>query len=251
MTPVSTPTAVIDDADVAGALTRAVHVINPLVDVLSRADPLGLKGRTRRPHSSNGSLGKALDAAAWVLDAADVPGTQAWAEKDLDGRIHWWVRRVGALNTVLVAAPGVFGAAADRLPVQDVLGFANQAIVLCAVARECGLVDYRLQVRLLGAVLCDRDLTESLDDAEVAPNPVVAEAESRSFGKSLWHLVGVLRAIGEELVKRPRPRRVYQYLGMLPAVGAVAEYFGEYGALLRAAKEGRRWIERLPAVSRG
>ncbi|BBZ29737.1 hypothetical protein MMAD_40320 [Mycolicibacterium madagascariense] len=242
---------VIEDADVADVLSRAVHVINPVVDVLARADPFGLKGRTRDLHSANGSLGKALDAAAWVLNTADVPGTQAWAEKDLDGRIHWWVRRVGALNTVLVASPGVLGAAADRLPVQDVLGFANQAIVLCAVARECGVVDYRLQVRLLGAVLCDRDLAASLDGADPTPNPVAGEAESRSFGKSLWHLVGLLRAIGDELVKRPRPRRFYHYLGMLPAVGAVAEYFGEYGALVRAAKEGRAWIERLPAVSRG
>jgi hypothetical protein len=42
---------------------------------------------------------------------------------------------VGALDTVLVAFPGVFGVVADRLPIQDVLGFTNQAIVLCAVAR--------------------------------------------------------------------------------------------------------------------
>lgn len=251
MTPVSTSTAVIDDADVTGVLTRAVHVINPVVDVLARADPFGLKERSRRLESSTGSLGKALDAAAWVLNTADVPGTQGWAEKDLDGRIHWWVRRVGALNTVLVASPGVFGAAADRLPVQDVLGFANQAIVLCAVARECGVVDYRQQVRLLGAVLCDRDLAASLDGADPTPEPVAAEAESRSFVKSLWHLVGLLRAIGDELVKRPQPRRFYHYLGMLPAVGAVADYFGEYGALVRAAKEGRSWIERHPALSRG
>jgi hypothetical protein len=43
---------------------------------------------------------------------------------------------VGAPDTVLVALPGVFGVVADRLPMQDVLGFTNQAIGLCAVARE-------------------------------------------------------------------------------------------------------------------
>jgi hypothetical protein len=29
---------------------------------------------------------------------------------------------------------------------------------------------------------------------------------------------------------------------MLPAAGAVADYLGEYGALVRASKEGRQWI---------
>jgi diaminopimelate decarboxylase len=53
-------------------------------------------------------------------------------------------------------------------------------------------------------------------------------------------------AIGDELGKRSRPRRIFRYLGMLPAVGAVADYFGEYGALVRAAKAGRAWIERQP-----
>jgi hypothetical protein len=64
------------------------------------------------------------------------------------------------------------------------------------------------------------------------------------FAKSLWHLAGIVRAIGDELVKRPRPRAVYRYLGMLPAVGVIPEYFGEYGALVRAAKAGRAWINR-------
>jgi hypothetical protein len=37
---------------------------------------------------------------------------------------------------------------------------------------------------------------------------------------------------------------------MLPAVGAIADYLGEYGALVRAAKAGREWIGRQ-AVSVG
>jgi hypothetical protein len=40
--------------------------------------------------------------------------------------------------------------------------------------------------------------------------------------KALWHVAGLMRAIGDELVKRPRPRAVFRYLGMVPAVGAVA-----------------------------
>lgn len=55
--------------------------------------------------------------------------------------------------------------------------------------------------------------------------------------------------IGGELVKRPRPRRIFDYLGMLPAVGAIADYFGEYGALVRAAKAGRMWIAHHPVAA--
>ncbi|MDT5177642.1 MAG: hypothetical protein QOJ95_1840 [Mycobacterium sp.] len=112
-----------------------------MVDVLSRADPLGLKDRSHHLGAADGSIDKALDAVAWALNTADLPGTQGWEEMDLDGRVNWWVRRVGALDTVLVAFPGVFGAVADRLPIQDVLGFTSQAIVLCAVARESGVQD--------------------------------------------------------------------------------------------------------------
>ena len=247
------PTAVIDDAEVACALSRAVRIINPVVDVLSRADPFGLKGRSHHLGVADGSVDKALDALAWVLDSADVPGTRAWEHMTLDDRVKWWVRRVGAVDTVLVAFPGVFGVVADRLPIQDALGFANQAIVLCAVARECGVDDYGQQVRLLAAVMCGRDLcavahADEADDAEPTP-----EAESSpmdgtplAFLEPLWRVAGLLRAIGDELVKRPRPRRLFRYLGMLPAVGAVADYFGEYGALVRAAKAGLEWIARQP-----
>jgi hypothetical protein len=51
---------------------------------------------------------------------------------DLDHRVNWWVKRVGAVDTIAVAFPGAFGFVADRLAVQDVLGFVNQSIVLCA-----------------------------------------------------------------------------------------------------------------------
>ncbi|MDX1891542.1 hypothetical protein [Mycolicibacterium sp. 050158] len=246
------PSAVLDDSDVAGALGRAVAVINPLLDVLSRADPLGLRGRSWHPGGADGSVDKVLDALARLLNTADVPGTPAWADKDLDGRINWWVRRVGALDTVLVAAPGVFGAVADRLPVQDVLAFANQAIVLCAVAREYGVDDRSEQVRLLGAVMCHRDLCNDaakVDVVTIDEPPSASDAMPVALVKGLWRLAGVMRALGDELVKRPRPRCAYRYLGMLPAVGAVADYFGEYGALVRAAKLGRKWIEQQSAVA--
>lgn len=236
----SLPTATLDDADVACVLHRAVGVINPSLDIVWGTDPIGLKGRTHSADADGpaGPLGTGLDAAAWVLNALDVPGTEAWEQASLDDRIDWWVHRVGAVDNLLVAFPGVLGVVADRLPIQSFLGFANQAIVLCAVAREMGVTDRRRQVALLGAVMCGRDLTDDADPgAEVEP-----EGEGRSIAETLWHVAGVLRAIGDELDRRPGPRALFRYLGVLPGVGAVADYLGEYGALVRAAKAGRRWV---------
>jgi hypothetical protein len=243
------PKAEITDTDVAAALGRAVQIIDPLLDVLWGSDPLGLKDRSRHLGDESGSdggvLDKAQDAIAWVLNAVDVPGTRAWDEMDLDARVDWWVWRVGAMDTILVAFPGVLGAIGDRLPIQDLFGFTSQAIVLCAVAREHGISDHRQQVHLLAAVLCNRDLVTT-DRQEVAADE---PSERGGFpttpldlAKSVWNLMGLFASIGDELARRPHPRRVFRYLGMLPAVGAVVDYLGELGALARTAKSGRRWI---------
>lgn len=211
------PKADLTDADVTDALGRAVRLIDLILDVLAEADPLGLRPR---------------------LGCADIPGTRAWDEKDRAGRIRWWVRRVGALDTVLVAFPGVLGAVADRLPVQDLLGFTNQSIVLCAVAREYGITDVPTRVQLLASVLCGRDVP-SRPVPEPAQEPGWAQM---SLARKLWHLVGILNAIGAELGKRPQPRGLFRYLGMLPWLGAIADYLGEYGALTRAAAAGEQWL---------
>jgi hypothetical protein len=242
------PETTITDADVAEALSRALKIIDPLLDVLWGTDLLGLKKRTHHLGAADGVLDKVQDTVAWLLDAADVPGTSAWAEMDLDARINWWIWRVGALDTIVVAFPGLLGAVGDQLPIQDLFGFTSQAIVLCAVARERGIIDHGQQVQLLGAVLCHRDLGPGIEpDSEPPAKP----AEAMSLAKlahSLWSLMGLLAAIGDEVAKRPRPRRIFHYLGMLPALGAVVDYVGELGALVRAAKAGRHWIDQHPAA---
>jgi hypothetical protein len=241
------PETTITDADVASALGRAVQIVDPLLDVLWGTDPLGLKKRTHHLGAADGPLDKAQDTLAWALNAADVPGTSSWAEMDLDARINWWVWRVGALDTVVVAFPGLLGVVGDRLPIQDLFGFTSQAIVLCAVAREHGITDHQQQVRLLAAVLCHRDLDPG---AEPDSGPPAETGEPMSLAKlahGLWSLMGLLAAIGDEVAKRPHPRRFFRYLGMLPAIGAVVDYVGELGALVRAAKAGRRWIAQHPA----
>ena len=242
-----TPEVAISDADVAEALGRAVRIINPLITVLWGTDPLGLKRRSAED-GEDGPLSKAADAVSWALNAADVPGTLAWDERDIDARVDWWVHRVGALNTVAVAFPGFFGVLARRLPIQDILGFTNQAIVLCAVARELGVTDRRQQVRLLAAVLCDRELgPDAGADADDGDGPAREIPRTPTgIAKALWELVGLFSAVVAELGKRPHPRALFRYLGMLPAVGAVVAYVGEWGALARAAKEGRRWLAQHP-----
>jgi hypothetical protein len=223
-----TPDVTLTDAEVEDALGRAVAVINPLLYVLWRTDPFDLKRRDPP------------NALSWVLNAADFPGTLAWDDLSADDRISWWVWRVGALNTVVVAFPGVLGVVARRLPIQDLLGFASQAIVLCAVARELGVTDYRRQVRMLASVLCGRDLSVVVHEGH---KPVSISFTPVGIAKALWQLVGILDAVGDELAKRPHPRAPFRYVAMLPAVGVLASYLGECGALSRAAKAGRQWIE--------
>ncbi|ULE34381.1 hypothetical protein [Mycobacterium sp. IDR2000157661] len=236
-----TPDVTIADADVEDALCRAVRIINPLLDALWGTDPLGLKkGRTG---PADTPLAKVAGGLSCALNAADVPGTPAWDDMAVDDRIDWWVRRVGALNTVAVAFPGVLGVVGRRLPIQDLLGFANQAIVLCAVARELGVSQRGAQVRMLAAVLCDRDLSNVAEDAGADEPPEEIRRTPRGIAKALWNLVGLFDAIGDELAKRKQPRAPFRYLGMLPGVGAVVDYFGEYGALVRAAKAGRQWLD--------
>jgi hypothetical protein len=130
---------------------------------------------------------------------------------------------------------------ARRLPVQDLLGFVNQAVVLCAVAREMGVTDPDVQVRMLAQVLCNRTLSSAEPPADEPPAEPI-QRSAAGVAKGLWKLAGLLNSIGDEVARRPQPRAPFTWLGMLPAVGAVASYFGEFGALSRAAKAGRRWL---------
>ncbi|MGU3431807.1 hypothetical protein ACNHUS_02210 [Actinomycetes bacterium M1A6_2h] len=238
------------DEKVAAALGAAVRVIVPTLTLLAERDPFGIKKRTFRTASDTDSkLDQALDAVAWVFDATDVPGTEAWSTMSLDKRASWWVNRVGALGTVAVAFPGFFGVLARRLPLQDILGFANQAMVIVAVARECGVTDHDELVRLLAAVLCKRNLPRRVVGADRALETRTEDAATADRPRSpsavlsaLWSVTKILRGIADELDKRPDARTVYRWLGNLPVVGAVAGYFGERGALSRAVKLARKWI---------
>lgn len=235
-----------EDRTVASALRKAVAIIDPVLTVLADRDPVGLKARTfRRPTENDTALDKVLDALAKALNVTDFPGTEAWQKLSGDARSEWWVARIGALNTVAVAFPGVFGVLVNRLPLQDLLGFANQAMVLVAVARENGVTDRDAHVRMLAKVLCERDI----DLSAPAPTPVVTEEKTpdRDRGPfallhAMWDVASVLRDVSGELAKRPRSRAVFRWISAIPLIGGVASYIGERGALSRAAKQGRQWV---------
>jgi hypothetical protein len=180
-------------------------------------------------------------------------------EKPVDEADDWWINGVGRFTVLVASVPGLGGALADRLPLQDTLALAGQGLLLCAIAREHGVTDQADQVRLLAAVLFQRDidpalaagvvdaeaedrataeLTEELDESSAKHGKVTIKAAGRTlwkFGKTLWGL-------GEELDKRPQGRIYHRALGMLPVIGMAGDYFGERSALKRAAKAARKWL---------
>ena len=245
------------DDQVVTILDRAARGINPVLD-LALTDPFGIKSRTFTPTVEDRSAAEALlDGIAWVLDTVQFPGTASWEKASDDERAQWWVTRIGALNTIAVAFPGIFGVLLNRLPIQDdVLGFANQAVVLVAVAREHGVTNRSDQVDLLASVLCRRETDAPAVLADTARSDS-ADSESVwlpfALIGALWRTARTVRALSDELDKRPGPGSTYSLLGNIPVVGAVAGYLGERGALVRAAKQGEQWIASrapLPAAVR-
>ena len=116
------------------------------------------------------------------------------------------------------------------------------------MARELDVSDQKSQVRMLAEVLCHRDLSNIKNSAPADESAAAIPRTPLGIAKALWKLVGLFDAIGDELAKRPHSRAPFRYLGMLPGIGAIAAYLGEHGALTRAAKAGRQWIERHQAT---
>ncbi|WP_326565987.1 hypothetical protein VSH64_29460 [Amycolatopsis rhabdoformis] len=251
----------ISDGQVVAVLRPFVRACAPMIDALREADPFGLRGRARKAGGADefgddGFKEKVLGA----LTSVKVPGTAAWAAMDIDQRAGWWVNRVGRLTSVLTSIPGLGGALADRLPVQDTLGAASQGLLLCAIAGEYGVTDVGSRVRLIASVLFDRDITpalaagkpadESAEDSAAARLTEELTESERAHGKvtvkavagTLWRLGRSLWGITEELEKRPRGRFYHRALGMVPVVGAAGDYLGERWGLKRAWKRAHEWL---------
>jgi hypothetical protein len=243
-------------------LYTATGLIDPVLGAVETVDPLHIKHRTFRgpEHEAVAASGSPIELASkvittlddslvWAADASGLPGTAKWASWTADQRRDWWVTRVGPVTTVAVAYPGVFGAIANRLPIQVIAGFVQQALVLCAVARAYGVDDRHDQTDLLAQVLCRRTLDSRALLGTSAPTDDNPESdEERGFADRLahaaWAGLGTSRSIVGELSRRPSPRQPWRMLGALPVIGAVADYIGENSALRRAADSAVETIRR-------
>ncbi|MFE0028618.1 hypothetical protein [Amycolatopsis sp. NPDC059021] len=258
----------ISDANVVAVLRPFVRACGPMLDALREADPFGLQARARRGEDElaevePGLKEKLLDG----LTSVKVPGTAAWANMNGYQRSSWWMNRVGRFTALVTSIPGLGGALADRLPVQDTLGAASQGLLLCALAGEYGVTDVGARVRLIAWVLFERDIDpvlaagkhaqhdEAAEESETAKlTEELAESE-RKHGKAtfkacartLWRLGRALLGITEELEKRPRGRLFHRALGMLPVVGAAGDYLGERSGLRVVWKRGHEWLTTHPA----
>ncbi|WP_214364313.1 hypothetical protein [Pseudonocardia sp. H11422] len=256
----------ISDAAIVAVLRLFVRATRPVLDGLRESDPFGLRARVGAPDRSgpgpaepddagNGERGlreKVLDALA----AVEVPGTAAWAATDVDARCRWWVHRVGRFVTLIAAIPGLGGALARTLPISAAVGTAGQGLLLCAIAGEYGVREEDRLVALLGAVLFRRDLVvphelSAADDAAVTVKAAELTGDLdgagirpplRRVGGAVWRLGRALFAVEDELDKRPHGRFYHEAVGMLPVVGVVGKYFGEWSGLKRAAKKGHAWL---------
>ncbi|SDX75488.1 hypothetical protein SAMN05421504_103718 [Amycolatopsis xylanica] len=250
----------ISDRQVVAVLRPFVRGCGPMLDALRESDPFGLRerGKSELDDVEPSLRDKLLDG----LTSVKVPGTAAWASMTVEERTHWWIHRVGRFTALVTSVPGLGGALADRLPIQDTLGAAAQGLLLCAIAGEHGVLDVGDRVRLIAWVLFDRDvdpvvaagkhaghdvseedasteqLTEELDESKKKHGKVTIKA---SLG-TLWRLGRSLLGIVEELEKRPRGRFYHRAIGMLPVVGMAGDYLGERSGLKRVAKRADAWF---------
>jgi hypothetical protein len=119
-------------------------------------------------------------------------------------------------------------------------------------------------VALLGAVLFRRELTvpAAVPAADAAAADAVAEKQAaeltgdlaevdatptlRRVGRVVWRLGRALFALVDEPDERPHGNLIHEGLGMLPVVGAVGKYLGEWSGLERASREAEKRLRRQP-----
>jgi hypothetical protein len=249
----------ITDEHVAAVLRVFVRRCEPMVHRLREdGEPVEVEDE---PEVDRGVLDK-LKAVKSLVSNIKRPGMKGWEQLPAGERVDWWVSRVGRFTSLLASFTGLAGALGDRLPLQDMLGSASQGLLLCAMASEHGVDDIGVKVRLLGAVLFEREIDpvvargrgDAAEDEKIVDDlspeedlPAEEPAKGKKFGvkagfKWLWRQARILFAITGELEKRPQGRFFHKALSLLPVVGMAGDYLGERSALKRTAKAGTEWL---------
>lgn len=238
----------LSDEQVALVLDRAIAGIDPVIDVLAERDPFNIKEHTFHPKSPDeDTADQRKHLVASPANRAAWPGTEQWEHRTVDQRAEWWETRIGSVNSIAVAAPGMFGFWTRFLPVATLLGFANQAMVLVAMAREYGVDDRNSQIELLAAVLCDREITATAATRSLT-RPLPSDRRERNLAliRAVWSIAQILSGLTDQLAQRPQPPRVLRWIGAIPVVGGPVNYLGERIALHHATAAARRWITEHP-----
>ena len=160
----------------------------------------------------------------------------------VEQRARWWADTVGRFAAGVSAAPRFAGKLVDLLPVQNTVGSAVQALVVCGVATEHGVTDPAQRVAVLARVLLDRDLPA----ATVAPllqrsRGVYADEALGAKGErgpvsTLWRVARLLGRVDDALDERPKGKLRHRALSNLPVVGVAGGYAAEREGLRRAAQ---------------
>lgn len=254
----------ITDEQIVTVLRPFVRATRPVLDGLRESDPFGLRARVAHGSSDSPEERTLADKILDTLASVQVPGTSAWARMTVDARSHWWVYRVGRFTTLIAAIPGLGGVLARTLPVSDAVGAAGEGLLLVALAGEHGVRDEDRLVELLSAVLFQRELMpagrELTAEEDAAADARASEltgelaetgtrASLKKVGGAVWRLGRALWSVEDELDKRPNGRFYHHWIGLLPVVGVVGKYLGEWSGLKRAAKQGRAWLARRGLVA--
>jgi hypothetical protein len=220
------------DAVLTAALARFAAVAS-----LALANPGGWLGHgDNAKHSSLPA--EVLLRTRRVLTGRVHPGAPGWDDLPVERRDAWWVHHIQAVAAPIAATPRVFGAVADRLPMQGAFGTAVAGLVVCAVAREHGVRDPADWVPLLGRVLFDRNLDRPQPGQVIAPPqraPASDAGPLRKLGGALWRLTQVIWEAQSVFDERPRGAWLWRTLGKVPIVGLPAGFLDESGAVSRAA----------------
>jgi hypothetical protein len=213
----------IADFHVSQALRTFVSGANPVLDAVGRAGSL----LATSDSEDEGRLARLLEQSRRAFGSVVAPGTTAWEQSSVEQRCAWWAGRIGELVALPIAAPQTLGPLAERYPVQATITLAGRALVVCAVARECGTATVDEQVAILARQVLGRDLVRA-EPEPTASAPQVLQPGGGVLGtiQTMLDLGLTLRSslsdIGSE-VERLAPARKTRLSDRLLLVAVIRE----------------------------